>query len=70
MTKEKSNDLFLLSLKGTKPIKKTNKITRPIPKQKKQNIKKSEKIKTTTIFKAEILSKPKKIAWWNRRCDR
>jgi len=33
MIKDKNNNLFLSSIKGTKPIKKSDKIKRPIPKQ-------------------------------------
>ncbi|PPR45026.1 MAG: hypothetical protein CFH18_00040 [Alphaproteobacteria bacterium MarineAlpha5_Bin8] len=60
MTKEKNSDLFLLSLKGTRPIKKTNRITRPIPEQKESISRKSEKAKKLTTLKTETIARHKK----------
>ena len=72
--KDNDNDLFLLSLKGTRPIKKTDKITRPIPKQQKHITKKTEiehttalekkphpKLKTRSEHKIEINKNNKKL---------
>ena len=50
MTNNNNNDIFLKYSKGIKPIKKTDRITKPIPKQK-LVIKKTEETKRKTTHK-------------------
>ena len=68
MTKKNNNNLFLLSVSGAQPIKKSDRIKRPIPKQKIQTkintkaaikeenneLEKKTKTQTSTEYKIEI----------------